>query len=183
MTALQPERFKQWRSARPHDFDSFYADNLPKVRRFLQSRCSDPELAEDAAQDAFFVAYLRWADVSQHAKPLAWIMKTASYKLSEALRKEARRPRVSIEEIRVDFADQRDHYEAKDATRICDQLLATLEPAERRAILLDSWGWSEREGAAIMTVTLQTFRTYKRNGRRKLTLAGQRFGPTEGGTQ
>lgn len=183
MTALQPERFEPWRSARPHDFDSFYADNLPNVRRYLRSKCGNPEQAEDAAQEAFFVAYLRWAEVSQHAKPLAWILKTGSYKLSEAMRKEARRPRVSLDEMQVDFADPRNHYEAQDDTRICDQILAALEPAERKAILLDSWGWSEREGAAIMTITLQTFRTYKRNGRRKLTLVGPRFGLTEGGTQ
>jgi RNA polymerase sigma-70 factor (ECF subfamily) len=176
---------------RPHrrpdlDFVSFYRENFDPVCWYLRLRCSSREVADEAAQEAFFMAFVRWPEVSQHEKPVAWVYKTGDFKLREALRKEralrmerGRHCQVPLDEALAEHAAE-DPHPRTDVTRVLVDLMNKVNPDERQALFLYSFGWSDKEGASIMNVTLSTFKNLKRNGIRKLRSHGACFAVGEG---
>jgi DNA-directed RNA polymerase specialized sigma24 family protein len=161
------------------EFEQFYRDHHARVRKFAWVRCADREIADEAANEAFFTAWVRWPEVRSHAKPLAWVFVTTNYKLSEARRREAG-GRVLLLDVWPDTDRVEPNQIVIETTIVVDQVLACLAPVERQAVLLSSWGYAEREAAAILGVTLHTYKTYKRNARRKARDARARLGLDEG---
>jgi DNA-directed RNA polymerase specialized sigma24 family protein len=161
------------------EFEEFYRDNHARVRTFARVRCADRELADEAANEAFFTAWVKWAQVRAHAKPLAWVYVTTNHKLSEARRRDAG-GRYLLFDVWPDTDSIEPNQIVIETTMVLDQVLAFLAPVERQAILLSSWGWSEREAAAILGITLHTYKTYKRNARRKARDARAQLGLDEG---
>ncbi|AWH92100.1 RNA polymerase sigma factor [Dietzia lutea] len=70
----------------------------------LMSRFGDPDLAEDAAQDAFVAAAESWPRTGVPDRPLAWLMTTATRKAIDRLRRERalteRLARLKVEQDR-----------------------------------------------------------------------------------
>ncbi|HXY91195.1 MAG TPA: sigma-70 family RNA polymerase sigma factor [Acidimicrobiia bacterium] len=58
-------------------FAAFYNENYDSVCRGLSVALGDALLAEDAAQEAFTRAYVRWHRVSQMDRPSGWVYVTA----------------------------------------------------------------------------------------------------------
>jgi DNA-directed RNA polymerase specialized sigma24 family protein len=162
------------------EFEQFYRDHHAKVRRFAWVRCTDRELADEAANEAFFTAWVKWAEVRAHAKPLAWVFVTTNNKLSEARRRGAG-GRYLLLDVWPDTDSVEPNQIVIETTMVVDQVLAFLAPVERQAVLLSSWGYSEREAAAILGITLHTYKTYKRDARRKARDARAQLGLDEGG--
>jgi len=162
------------------EFEQFYRDNHAKVRKFARVRCLDREIADEAANEAFFTAWVKWPEVRVHAKPLAWVFVTTNNKLSEARRREAG-GRVLLIDVWPDAESVEPNQIVIETTMVVDQVLACLAPVERQAVLLSSWGYADREAAVILGVTLHTYKTYKRDARRKARDARARLGLDEGG--
>ena len=74
------------------DFDRLYRTAYPRVFRTLTAILSDPDAAEDCAQDAFVQAFQAWHRWRPDAPAEAWIHRIAvnraiSHRRSEKLRR------------------------------------------------------------------------------------------------
>ena len=74
--------------ADPEGFDEFFAAHHLAVFRTVALACGDSDVAEDATQEAFARAYLRWRRVSAMARPVGWVTVTA---MNEVRRRMGRR--------------------------------------------------------------------------------------------
>ncbi|GGZ29080.1 sigma-70 family RNA polymerase sigma factor [Streptomyces nitrosporeus] len=74
------------------DFDDFFRAHILQVCRILNARQNDWELAQEAASRAFEIAYRKWAEVSEHPNPVAWVVFTGRRILMRAYQKTASRP-------------------------------------------------------------------------------------------
>ena len=59
-------------------FETFFAEQYESVFRGLTVAFRDPLLAEEAAQEAFTRAYLRWGHVQQMERPAGWVYVVAT---------------------------------------------------------------------------------------------------------
>jgi RNA polymerase sigma-70 factor (ECF subfamily) len=84
-------------------FTAFYDGNYPSVCRALALAFRDPQVAEEAAQEAFIRAYVYWRRVGRMDRPAGWVYVVA---VRQAFRTRGR-PDVTIgpEEIMADVAD------------------------------------------------------------------------------
>ena len=60
-------------SDRSESFEAFFAEQFESVFRGLSVAFRDPLLAEEAAQEAFARAYVRWNHVSAMERPAGWV--------------------------------------------------------------------------------------------------------------
>lgn len=106
-------------------------------------RVSDPALAEDVTQ-AVFIVLARKAGSMPEATVLAgWLMRTAGYASSDALKREARRRRHEREAARMQSEQATmagDPVETADLMPRVDAALATLSTSDRAAITLRFYG-------------------------------------------
>jgi len=117
----------------PVDFERFYECEYPGIRRSLTVALGDLDGAEEAAQEAFVKAWVRWRRVGQMDDPVGWVYVVA---VRHALRKRARAAR---RERRAEREPR--HVEVDLATEITDRLVAdegleALAPRQRLAVVL-----------------------------------------------
>lgn len=62
----------------PVDFDEFYAATSRRVLGQLYAMTGDMAAAEDAVAEAYTKAWQRWAQISRHDSPEAWVRTVAS---------------------------------------------------------------------------------------------------------
>ncbi|MET8012889.1 sigma-70 family RNA polymerase sigma factor [Streptomyces sp. NPDC005271] len=74
------------------DFEVFFKAHFLQICRILNARQNDWELAQEAASRAFEIAYRKWAEVSEHPNPVAWVAFTGRRILNRAYQKLASRP-------------------------------------------------------------------------------------------
>jgi RNA polymerase sigma-70 factor (ECF subfamily) len=116
------------------DFESFTREHYPTVVRTLALAIGDPRAAEDAAQEAFTKASLRWRRVQRMERPAGWVYVVA---LNSARRALKHRPNVATPTAAT--PDQVDHVD--HATNVTNRLtvhdaLGGLAPQQRAAIVL-----------------------------------------------
>ena len=63
---------------RSESFEAFFAEQYESVFRGLSVAFRDPLLAEEAAQEAFTRAYVRWEHVSGMERPAGWVYVVAA---------------------------------------------------------------------------------------------------------
>lgn len=76
-------------------FDSFVQEHSTRLVQSLSLISQDPELAWDAAQDAFLKLYLRWDTVGDLRDPVAWLYRVALNRCSDYRRIIARATRLT----------------------------------------------------------------------------------------
>jgi RNA polymerase sigma factor (sigma-70 family) len=109
-------------------FTAFYDGNYPSVCRALALAFRNPQVAEEAAQEAFIRAYVYWRRVGRMDRPAGWVYVVA---VRQAAR---RRGRVDLQarpdEIAADFAEG---VVEREALRVA---IARLPERQRLAIVL-----------------------------------------------
>jgi RNA polymerase sigma-70 factor (ECF subfamily) len=123
----------------PTDFEDFFAATYPRVVAALTVSLGDREAAEDAAQDAFTKAYLRWSSVGSMDRPDGWVFIVAVRASRRAL---ARRQRIDAAVARS--GDAAAHAasagsapdESRGAELLSSGLLDRLTSRERMAVVL-----------------------------------------------
>lgn len=149
-------------------FEDFCTENFVAVARFLLSQCGDRELVKEAAQEAFLTAREKWVEISGFEKPMAWMLKTARYKLMAQRTQQRRHVASPLDEApaeRLVAAAPADPREAHDL------LLTWLRrlPGRHAAVFaLHYDGWSDAEIARILCIADNTVRSYKTAARRRL---------------
>ncbi len=160
-----------YRPGSREDFDRLYRSAYPRVYRTLTAILSDPDAAEDCAQDAFVQAFQAWSRWKPDAPAEAWIHRIAvnraiSYRRSaklrgvgEILRRLGRPPHGTDP--------------AEEATRP-DLLTAlrSIPPTPAAAIVLRHYhGYTNREIAAALGVSERTIGTRLRQAGEMLRAA------------
>ena len=115
-----------------NDFDEFFADHYAWVVGSLALACGDRGEAEDAAQEGFTKAMLRWRSVSRYDRPATWVYVVAVRELRRSLR---RRERSSAADL-ADDAPVLDPAVAVVTTDVITRALDRLAPRQRLAVVL-----------------------------------------------
>jgi RNA polymerase sigma-70 factor (ECF subfamily) len=112
-----------------NEFDEFFSQHYARVVASLRLAGGDAGEAEDAAQEAFSRALVRWKAVSVMDRPATWVYVVAV----RELRRRARR----LDGERVDApVSVPDHAGAVVDAAIVEAGLAALAPRQRLAVVL-----------------------------------------------
>ena len=134
-------------------FDEFFAAHHLAVFRTVALACGDPTTAEDATQEAFARAYVRWRRVSAMARPVGWVTVTAM----NEVRRRKRRPAAPVVADRPAEAAT-DPASAVVTTAELAEALDRLPLRQRQAVVLRHLGGLSIEevaggmGCAVGTV-------------------------------
>ena len=141
-------------------FQIVYEREFPHVMRAVFLVSGDPQLAEDAAQEAFARALVRWRRIGSHPWVGGWVTTTA---LNIARRQLRRRP-VPVPDERTP-PDDAELLDLRDAMR---RLPARQQEAVALHYLLDL---PVAEAAAVMGCDEGTVKTHLARARRTLERA------------
>jgi RNA polymerase sigma-70 factor (ECF subfamily) len=117
------------------DFDRFFTDHYARVVGSLRLAGGEVGEAEDAAQDAFAKAMVRWKSVSMMERPATWVYVVAVRDLRR------RAGRAHRDELRADPSDAPtgafpDHAAAVVEGAVVERALHALPPRQRLAVVL-----------------------------------------------
>ncbi|RMH78145.1 MAG: SigE family RNA polymerase sigma factor [Actinomyces sp.] len=145
------------------DFDQFFVENYGPLVRSLTFITGDATLAEDAVQDAFQRAFVRWNRIRRYDAPVTWVRRVAINRSRDLLRSEKRRRR-NEERAAVDEVV---HDEAADDDLA--RLFADLPERQRTAMALYYLdGLSVEQVAATMGISTGAVKYHMNQGREKL---------------
>jgi RNA polymerase sigma-70 factor (ECF subfamily) len=113
------------------DFDEFFTEHYPRVVGSLELAGGLPGDAEDAAQEAFVKAMLRWRSVATMERPATWVYVVAV----RALRRRLGRDRWVAEQQTGERAVT-DQTEEVVTAAVISKALATLPARQRLAVVL-----------------------------------------------
>ncbi|MEH1128794.1 RNA polymerase sigma factor [Micromonospora sp. CPCC 206061] len=155
-------------------FEAFCREHYLKVQRFLQARCADPDLVQEAVQEAFVTARAKWDDVREFEKPLGWLLTTARYKLMGQLKLRRQNSMTTLDEVpdRL-LAAPTNAQEARD---LLAEWLRQLPRRQSEILQMSLDGWSDEEIARVLGVAYNTVRTYKRVARQRLRRIAEEAG-------
>jgi RNA polymerase sigma factor (sigma-70 family) len=116
-----------------NDFDQFFREHYGRVVNSLRLAGGDVSEVEDAAQEAFTRAMLRWKSVSVMDRPATWVYVVAIRELRR--RRPRREPRFGADQPASEAALP-DHAGAVAAGADVEQALRALPPRQRLAVVL-----------------------------------------------
>jgi RNA polymerase sigma-70 factor (ECF subfamily) len=116
------------------DFDEFYRAHCARVVGSLRLAVGDLGEAEDAAQEAFAKAMLRWKSVSAMARPATWVYVVAVRELRHRERGRGRRMSAGVES--GPGQTEPDHADSVVSTAVIERALGSLPPRQRLAVAL-----------------------------------------------
>ncbi|MFC6021798.1 RNA polymerase sigma factor [Plantactinospora solaniradicis] len=155
-------------------FEEFCQQNIVQVERFLSSQCADRGLVEDAVQEAFITARDKWEQIRDYEKPLAWMYKTARYKLLVLRRRYRQDVVLGLDEVPPErLAEPADSAEARELLR---GWLPQLPPRQAEVFTMAFDGWSDLEIAQVLGIAYNTVRAYRQEARRRLKELAQEAG-------
>ncbi len=82
-------------------FEAFFREHYDSVERGVRASGVTPEVAADAAQEAFIRAYPRWWRLSRYTNPAAWVQRVA-INVSRDVDRKDRRHVAAIEAIEME---------------------------------------------------------------------------------
>lgn len=143
-------------------FDELYRAVWPRAFASAQRIVGDHAVAEEIAQESFTRAFDRWASVSRHPSPTAWVLRVA---LNLAIDdKRSRRVPPQAEE-------QATHDETTLVGLVVREALTKLSAKQRQAMVLRYvGGCEETEIAAAMGISPGSVKTHLSRGRDRLAV-------------
>jgi RNA polymerase sigma factor (sigma-70 family) len=161
------------------DLEAVFARHHEPLRRYLVRLTGDPELADDAAQEAF-VRLLEQDPPPGNPRP--WLFRVAVNQVRDDARKAQRHRVLGRDEARMrgahaDGPGTPDRAVGREAARrMVGEALAALSPKERQALLMREEGFKHREIADALGTTTGSIGTLLR---RALEKAAERLQPLE----
>jgi RNA polymerase sigma-70 factor (ECF subfamily) len=145
-------------------FDEFYRAHWPRLAGTLRLVAGGAGIADDIAQEAFTLAWMRWDRVATMERPAGWLYTTAFRLQRRRSAREARRPlgAATGEAVAVDIADRISLQRA----------LATLPVPQRQAIVARHvLGLDGPAAAELLGLRPENFRQILSRGCRALRLS------------
>jgi RNA polymerase sigma-70 factor (ECF subfamily) len=145
-------------------FDEFYRAHWPPLAGTLRLVSGGTATADDVAQEAFTLAWMRWERVSRMERPAGWLYTTAFRLQRRRLARDARRPEAvsGAEANAVDITDRVSLQRA----------LAALPVPQRQAIVARHvLGLDGPSAARLLGMRPDNFRQVLSRGCRSLRLS------------
>lgn len=115
------------------DFDEFFFEHYARVVASLRLACGELDEAEDAAQNAFAKALVRWRLVSVMGRPATWVYVVA---VRELRRRSRRRDDLIGAGHDGENGALPDHADAVVTAAVTERALRALPPRQRLAVVL-----------------------------------------------
>jgi RNA polymerase sigma-70 factor (ECF subfamily) len=151
------------------DFEQLYRDTYPKVLAYARS-VAPRELADDAVAEAYAIAWRRQRDIPRRDE-LGWLIGVTRRVLANA-----RRSRVRAGALHA-LLDLQPRAAGPDPAEQLDdgdlrEVLMTLSPLDREAVLLTAWfDLSSADAAQALGITPAAYRMRTARARRRLRAA------------
>jgi RNA polymerase sigma factor (sigma-70 family) len=157
-----------------HALSLLFAEHHAPLFRYLARLSGDPDLAADAAQEAFVRLMERGG--AGATLPRAWLFTVGTNLVLERGRTRSRRARLlgrapDRAPIGDPPPDAQQHIEREERRRVVRTALAALSTKERTALLMQQEGFSHREIAEAVGTTTGTVGTLLARSLRKLAAA------------
>jgi RNA polymerase sigma factor (sigma-70 family) len=154
------------------DFDRLFDDVYPGLVRYCQRVSADPDVAEDAAQEAF-VRFLDRRPRGDAPGLRAWLYKVATHVLRDRARVEGNRARIrEANPGRVRLTDgppgADETMERDERIRRIRRVLDGMDERDRTLLLLREEGFSYRELAEAVGVQDSSVGTLLARARKRL---------------
>jgi RNA polymerase sigma-70 factor (ECF subfamily) len=138
----------------PPAFEEFFEDERDRLFRVLCVITGNRYEAEDLCQDAFARVWERWDAVATMANPTGYLHRTAMNQFRSRYRRSVLAARRGIARIPQD-----DAYQAIDEHEVALQVLRTLAPRQRAAIVLtEVLGYTAEEAGGFLGIRAATVR-------------------------
>lgn len=146
------------------DFDHLFVEHYDRLVRSLTVVAGNRETAEDAVQEAFVKAHLRWNKIGRYDDPIGWIRRVAINRLRDVHRSSVRK-RGALR--RMATRTEIEHHDP-DIDEF-DRILAAL-PRQQRATtaLFYVEGLSVAEIARILDIAEGSVKSHLHDARRRL---------------
>jgi RNA polymerase sigma-70 factor (ECF subfamily) len=132
------------------DFDETFRESYWPMVRSLAVACGDPAVAEDAVQDAFERAFVRWRRIARYDDPAGWIRHVALNRIRDHHRRDTRK-RKAVARLTTEVATT---VPPPEVPGDVDALLAHLPQQQRiAAALFYVEGLSVRQVATSMKLS------------------------------
>jgi RNA polymerase sigma-70 factor (ECF subfamily) len=142
-------------------FEDFFAQQSPTLFRRLCLVTGDREEAEDVMQDAFLRLFERWDRVRTLEDPVGYLYRTAF----NLFRRRSRRAALALRR-QLRLAPPPDEFDASDARTMVAQVLASLTPRQRAALVLtELLGYTSEAAGEVLGVRPGTVRALASQGR------------------
>jgi RNA polymerase sigma-70 factor (ECF subfamily) len=122
--------------ADPVRFRIWYDDALPRVYRYLLTRCGDQALAEEVTQEAFTEAIRARRRFEGRSDPVTWICAIGRNRLVDHMRHDRRSANRHLRLIDSRSNLESSAWRTSDEREAIHQALATLLPDQRLALTL-----------------------------------------------
>ena len=155
--------------ARPGDtaltFERFFDAERARLFQALVVITRSRSEAEDISQEAFLRVWEHWERVESLQDPAGYLHRTAM----NAFRDRYRRARLSLTRA-FRPPPRRDELDAVEARSVTDQVLGTLAPRQRAALVLtEGLGYSAEEAGAFLGIKGSTVRALHHQARAALS--------------
>lgn len=122
--------------ADPVRFRTWYDDALPRVYRYLLTRCGDESLAEEVTQEAFIEAVRARRRFEGRSDPVTWICTIGRNRLVDHVRRDRRNAvrQLRLVDARLDVETRA--WATSDDREAVERSLAALLPDQRLALML-----------------------------------------------
>jgi RNA polymerase sigma factor (sigma-70 family) len=145
-------------------FAAFYTQRFSATVVLLVAMGADRQEAEDAAQEAFILAYKKWDSIRE---PSAWVRTVA---VRAYIRNSQRADRASGLPSEFDYRVAEMPESSLEQQKIIE-LLRSLPPQQRTILALLYDGLSPREIAVILNISDSTVRAHRHKARQQLKAA------------
>lgn len=156
-------------------FEDFFRQKYPSVYAGLLITFRDPQVAEDAAEEAFAKAWLRWGRVRRMDHPRAWVARVAFHYVIE---QRSRSKRDREESQAADATEQVPPHDTDVALRVdLESLLGTLSNRQRAVLVLRYYlDMSTKDTAKALRIAEGTVKRHCADALQRLA---QRSSPSE----
>ncbi len=146
-------------------FERFFDAERARLFQALVVITRSRSEAEDISQEAFLRVWERWERVESLQDPAGYLHRTAM----NAFRDRYRRTRLSLTRASRP-PPRRDELDAVEARSVTDQVLGTLAPRQRAALVLtEGLGYSAEEAGAFLGIKGSTVRALHHQARAALS--------------
>lgn len=122
--------------ADPTRFRAWYDEALPRVYRYLLTRCGDEALAEEVTQEAFIEALRARRRFEGRSDPVTWICAIGRNRLIDHVRHDRRSASRHLRLIEADADRESRTWGESDAREDVHRALSALLPDQRLALML-----------------------------------------------
>lgn len=135
-------------------FEEFFEAERERLFRALVVITGSRQEAEDISQDAFLRVWERWDKVGALEDPAGYLHRIAMNVFRDRYRRAVLAARRAMQ-----LTPQPDAYDAIDARSVASQVLGTLAPRQRAAIVLtEALGFSADEAGRLLGIKGSTVR-------------------------